>query len=276
MSLQGKHSVQELQVLHCDDHIVAINKPSGLLVHRTKLDWHESRFALQMLRAQLGRRVYPVHRLDKGTSGVLLLALTPETCRSLSLMFQTQQIKKIYVAVVRGHPRARFGVIDHPLKNIKDEHPVSEASGQQAVTRYKTMATCELPVPVDRYPSSRYALLELRPVGGRRHQLRRHLKHISHPIIGDTTYGKGAHNRMFNDRFNVNRLLLAAVELRLPHPVTGENLRIASPLAEDFQTVLDHLEWTQHVPEPWRHGGSPERSIKIDTGTRCACNLAGC
>lgn len=243
-----------LPILFQDEHLVAIHKPAGLLVHRTVLDAHERRFALQMLREQIGRRVYAVHRLDKGTSGLLLFALDRATGRTLSAMFEHQEVRKSYVAVVRGHPPGE-GLIDHPLTRRLDDFELNgdapTAGPQEAKTYFRRLATCELPHRVDRYPTSRYALVELEPLTGRRHQLRRHLKHIAHPIIGDATYGKGRHNRLFQTLFGSQRLLLACVELRLPHPVTGEPLTFTAPLAADFAGVLAQLGWASHLPPRW-------------------------
>ncbi|TAN53794.1 MAG: pseudouridylate synthase [Methylococcaceae bacterium] len=239
-----------LPIVYQDEYCVAIHKPSGLLVHRTELDFYERRFALQMLRDQLGRKVYPVHRLDKGTSGLLLFALSPDAGRSLSALFQTRQVQKTYWAVVRGHPPAS-GEIDHPLLKRPDDREwpgdAPACGPQAAMTRYQRLAAAELPYAVDRYPSSRYALLQLEPLTGRRHQLRRHLKHIAHPIIGDATYGKGRHNRLFQDLFGCRRLLLASVGLCLTHPVTGAALELSAPVAEDFAEVLRGLGWEQAI-----------------------------
>jgi tRNA pseudouridine65 synthase len=240
-----------LPVLYRDDWLVAVHKPAGLLVHRSDLDRHETRFALQIVRDQLGRRVWPVHRLDKGTSGVLLFALDPDTARRCMAQFEAGQVMKRYLAVVRGWP-AEAGEIDHPLAPDAGDRAwqgsPQAAAPQPARTRYRCLATVELPHRVDRYPSSRYALLELEPLTGRRHQLRRHLKHIAHPIIGDATHGKGPHNRLFEALFGCRRLLLAAVELRLQHPVGGAPLVLAVPPAEDFAAVLRHLGWTRYIP----------------------------
>ena len=237
---------EELPVLYRDEQLIAIHKPSGLLVHRTVLDRHETRFAVQILRDQIGQHVHPVHRLDRGTSGVLLFALDREIGRELSQQFETQQIDKTYLAVVRGHPD-EAGIIDHPLSRQFDAYefrtPDTAGEAQQALTRYRRLAITELPYRVDRYPSSRYALLELKPETGRRHQLRRHLKHLAHPIIGDATYGKGRHNRLFQELFGCQRMLLACLEMRIIHPRSKQSLVIKAPLAEDFAAVLHELSW---------------------------------
>lgn len=239
-----------LDILFHDDYLVAIHKPSGLLVHRTALDAREERFAVQLLRDQIGRHVHPAHRLDKGTSGILLFALERETAGRMGALFERQEVSKHYLAVVRGHP-PETGRIDHPLVRRFDpvERMASTAdlTPQSAVTHFRRLATTELPHRVDRYPSSRYALVELRPETGRRHQLRRHLKHLSHPIIGDATFGKGRHNRLFQTLFGSQRLLLACTRLSFTHPVTGRDLTIECPLAEDFTRVIDALGWLNNV-----------------------------
>lgn len=244
---------ETLPILYQDEHLVAVHKPAGLLVHRTALDPHETRFVVQILRDQLGAWVHPVHRLDKGTSGVLLLALDRETAGLLGKAFEDSMVDKRYVAIVRGHP-AEAGTIDHPLLRRPDDAEwVPDgyvAPNQPAITHFRRLATVELPIAVDRYPTSRYALLELEPITGRRHQLRRHLKHISHPIIGDATYGKGRHNRMFQEQFGSHRMLLACTRLYFHHPVSGSPLAISAGLADDFAAVVAALGWSMPAPEP--------------------------
>lgn len=240
-------SAETLPILYRDDHLIAIDKPSGLLVHRTVLDWRETRFALQILRNQIRQRVYPVHRLDRGTSGVLLFALDPDTSRAMAKQFEAGTVEKRYWAVVRGHP-PEAGEIDHALTRLKDDvdflGQTVIQTAQDAVTRYRRLATAEIPVAVDRYPTSRYALLELEPVTGRRHQLRRHMKHISHPIIGDATYGKGRHNRLFGELYDCQRMLLASRMMQVVHPVSGETLTLQAPLDAAFGRVLNGLGWS--------------------------------
>ncbi len=237
-----------LPIIYQDERVVAIHKPSGLLVHRSELDRHETRFAVQLLRDQLGRHVYPAHRLDRGTSGVLVFALDKDTARSLGGQFERQEVVKTYLAVVRGHP-PEAGRIDHALSSRRDDAEwVGERStdeAQPAVTDFRRLATCELPHQVDRYPTSRYALVELTPHTGRRHQLRRHLKHIAHPIIGDATFGKGRHNRLFQQLFGCHRMLLACVRMQLRHPVDGRPLDLCAPPDGEFAAVLAALGWRE-------------------------------
>lgn len=236
-----------LEILYRDDALIAIHKPAGLLVHRSEIDRHETRFAVQLLRDQIGRHVWPAHRLDRGTSGVLLFALDRDNAAHLGRQFEAQSVDKRYLAVVRGHP-PESGLIDHPLARKRDARsfhdPRSTATdAQPARTGYRRLATIELPIAVDRYPTSRYALLELQPETGRQHQIRRHLKHIAHPIIGDATYGKGRHNRMFAQELGCARLLLACTQLIVTHPQDGRRLGIDCPPAADFAVVLERLGW---------------------------------
>ncbi len=226
-----------LEILFQDQHLVAINKPSGLLVHRSLIDTRETRFAIQLTRNQIGQRVYPVHRLDKPTSGILLFALNSETARILNAKFTARAVKKKYLAVVRGYTDTK-GEINYSLKekhdDIADAHADHDKAAQTAITHYRCLQRTELPYPVGRYQTARYSLLELMPLTGRRHQLRRHLKHIFHPIVGDTTHGDGKQNQFFRQQFNSHRLMLHARSLELTHPHEQTPLTIHAPLPEDF------------------------------------------
>jgi tRNA pseudouridine65 synthase len=235
-----------MKILYQDDHFVAVNKPAGLLVHRSEIDRHETRFAVQMLRDQLGRRVFPVHRLDKPTAGVLLFALDPEAARRMMAVFMGDGIRKTYLAVVRGHT-AEMDTVDYPLKEELDKMTDAKADpnkqAQPAVTRYRRLATVELPHAVGRYPSCRYSLLQLSPETGRKHQLRRHMKHIFHPIVGDTTHGDGRHNAFFRAHFDCHQLLLAATGLAFAHPYSGRLVDITAPLDQVYSRVITELGW---------------------------------
>lgn len=243
-----------LDILYQDAHYVAVNKPAGLLVHRSAIDRQETRFALQTVRDQLGQHVYPVHRLDKPTSGGLVFALSPDAARGLTAAFARREVTKTYLAVVRGY-MDEHGVIDHPLKEVRDKMTDRRARpdkpAQPAITAYRQRARVELPYAVDRYPTSRYALVELHPRTGRKHQLRRHMKHASHPIIGDGKYGKGRHNRFFQTQYACPRLLLAATELSFIHPYHHTPVTITAPLDPVFTTLLEHLGWRNAVPRAW-------------------------
>lgn len=230
-----------LEILYHDDYLVAVNKPPGLLVHRTGLDAGETQFALQLLRDQLGRPVWPAHRLDKGTSGVLLFALDASIASLLGQQFDTgAAMQKTYRAVVRGWPAAE-GLIDHPLKRMRDDARAGREEVQDAQTRYRTLAHYELPLPYGTFASTRCALVELQPLTGRRHQLRRHMKHMAHPIIGDATHGKGPLNRAVAEFLGQQRLWLHAQRLVLPHPISGMVLALEAEPGPEWQLWPRHL-----------------------------------
>lgn len=230
-----------LDILYQDKFLVAVHKPAGLLVHKSPIDKYETLYAMKILRNQIGQWVYPVHRLDKPTSGILLFALHPEVASQISQQFETRAIEKTYCAVVRGLTKAA-DCIDHPLKEIavfKHLQKQTELkAAKEAITLYRNLEQFELPVSDGRFPTSRYSLIEVKPKTGRKHQIRRHLKHISHPIIGDVKYGKGSHNRLFQTQFDANRLMLAATELGFYHPVSGEYMHLNCPLEDSFANTL--------------------------------------
>ncbi len=215
-----------LTVLHADARCVAINKPPGLLVHRSSLDAHEAVNAHEQLQAQRGEPLWTVHRLDKGTSGVLVFARSAEAAAALGAAFREGRVKKRYLALVRGWP-ADEGEIDHPLAR-DPERPSAGQPLLPASTRFRTLARHEWPFADGRHATSRYALVEVEPASGRRHQIRRHFKHIAHPLVGDSTHGKGAHNRAVAAWLGVQRLWLHAVALELPAFDGGAPLSIAA------------------------------------------------
>jgi tRNA pseudouridine65 synthase len=238
--------MKELPVLYQDEQVVAVNKPSGLLVHRSAIDRRETENAMKTLRGQLGRWVYPVHRLDKATSGVLLFALDPESARVMTQAFADKTVVKSYLAVVRGYAEVSAS-IDHPLRECPDKMTDRQADAdkpaQEAVTNYERLATVALPNAGGRHATARYSLVLATPLTGRKHQLRRHLKHVFHPVIGDTTYGDGRQNRFFRERFDCRRLLLHASEMTFPHPVSAQRIRIRAPLDDDLRTLFSKLGW---------------------------------
>ncbi|MCP4714067.1 MAG: pseudouridylate synthase [Deltaproteobacteria bacterium] len=224
-----------MDIVYQDDHYVAINKPSGLLVHRTPLA-RARFFALQMLRNQVGRHVYPVHRLDRSTSGVLVFALSPEAARRLGDCFSQRTVRKIYYAVVRGYTDTE-GVIDHPICSRQTKEI------QEALTTFERKATVELDTQVGRYPTARYSLVKVQPRTGRMHQIRRHFAHIAHPVIGDTTHGDSHHNRFYRRQFKLQRLLLYAGSLGFTHPYTGLPINIKAPMDKAFLIVFKAFGW---------------------------------
>lgn len=246
---------ETLPVLYHDEHLIAVNKPSGLLVHRSEIDRHETRFALQLIRDQIGQRVYPVHRLDKPTSGVLVFALSADTARTVSQAIENHAVTKTYLAVVRGFAPEE-GYIDHALVEELDQYTDHKARqnkpAQAAQTSFRRLGTVELPVAIEGYPQSRYSLVECVPHTGRKHQIRRHMKHINHPLIGDAKHGRGRHNRYFKEHLHAGRLLLHASQLQLPHPATGQALIINAPIDDTLQQLLARFDWLQALPPDWR------------------------
>ena len=225
-----------LRILYRDESLVAVDKPDGLLVHRTRISGDHV-FALQLLRDQIGRTVYPVHRLDRPVSGVLVFALQPQTAAKLCGEFAAHRVRKTYLAVVRGFADEQ-GLIEYPLADEAGRPP------QPAATAYRRLATAEVAEPVGPNPTARYSLVEIEPATGRMHQIRRHLRHASHPVIGDTQHGDGRHNRFFRERFGVFRLLLHARRIALAHPADGRMLAIESPVPEEMTAALRSLGWT--------------------------------
>ena len=219
-----------LPILWRDEHLIAVYKPAGWLVHRTGLDAAETRFVVQTLRDQLGgQHVYPAHRLDKGTCGVLWLALHADAARGLALAFAGQGVRKQYLAFVRGWAPPQVEV-DHALRP-DDAGP--QAQPQDAHTRLSCLARLEWPEPSDaRFGTTRASLVLAEPTTGRRHQIRRHLKHLAHPFVGDATHGKGPLNRWWAERLGVQRLWLHAWRTELVHPITGAALVVGSGLVQ--------------------------------------------
>ena len=239
-----------LEILYKDEYLVAINKPSGLLVHRSEIDRHETRFVLQLLRNQLGQRVYPVHRLDKPTSGVLVFALSSEMASLIVDQWREREVEKRYLAITRGYMPEHIH-LDYAMKPPVDKYAKHEVDkpAQEAITDFYMKAKVEIPVEIDKYPQSRYSLVEAVPKTGRKHQIRRHLKHLSHPIIGDARYGKGRHSRYFRDHFDAGRLLLHAWQLQMQHPVTNETLTFVAPLDPIWNRLIVRFGWQQQLPE---------------------------
>lgn len=232
-----------LSLIHADQWLLVVHKPAGLLVHRSPIDRHETEFALQYARElNGGGHVHAVHRLDRPTSGLLLFARDPQTASALGKALMAGAVSKTYLALVRGWTPEQ-GLIDHPLRDEpEDRRRPQELQEPQPArasrTRYRRLATTEIPVEIEGYPTSRYSLVELQPETGRRHQLRRHMKHIQHPIIGDANHGRGRHNRYFAQRFGQARLMLAATAMSFDHPGTGARLQLQAPPEPSFMQVL--------------------------------------
>lgn len=227
----------DLEILHQDEYLVAINKPHGLLVHRSPIATNADTFAMQELRNQLGQRVYPVHRLDRKTAGVLLFALNEDIHKALQKQFAEREVEKTYLAIVRGYTEDQ-GLIDYALTNDKGKV-------QQAQTAYKTLARTEIDLPFGKHTTSRYSLVVALPHTGRMHQLRKHFAHILHPIIGDRPHGCNKQNKLFKEKWQMTTMLLHAFRLELNHPETGQILKLQTQPQAEFRRMLVALEFPQ-------------------------------
>ena len=216
-------TAREIELLFVDEDLVVANKPSGLLVHR---GWaNDEDVAMTRVRDALGQRVDPVHRLDRGTSGALLFARTKAAASALGAAFEAGAVDKRYLALVRGNPPDE-GVIDYPI-------PRSEGGPRvDAVTRYRVVARSSV---------ARCSLVAATPETGRLHQIRRHLRHLGHPLIGDVTYGDGAENRAYRADYDLHRLALHAVHLAFDHPIDGTRVAVTAPIPLDLAGALARL-----------------------------------
>lgn len=224
-----------LKVLFEDEFLIAIHKPTGLLVHRTKLATDATEFALQILRDQIGQRVFPTHRLDRKTSGVLLFAKDEETNREMQMQFMDQKVSKTYKAIVRGWTDDK-GTIDYALTT-------DTGKVQDAITHYKTVKRSEIDLPNGKFSTARFSLVELTPETGRTHQLRKHLAHIFHPIIGDRPHGCNKQNKLFLEHFSMIEMMLHAENLAFKHPKMDEAVSIQSVIQGEFERMLGELDF---------------------------------
>ncbi len=228
-----------MEIVYEDDALIAVNKPNGIFVHRTRLDPSASTFVLQIVRDMTGSRVYPVHRLDRKTSGLLLLAKSVPVQSRLNEIFRDRQILKQYLAIVRGFTPEVF-TVNYALKN-------DQGNLQESITHFKTMAQVEIPLSNGKFNTSRYSLVSAQPETGRRHQIRRHLAHVLHPIIGDRPHGCNKQNKLFLAQFNMNNMLLHSSSLTFLHPVTGAQIEIKAPLFGEFLRMFDTLGFEQSL-----------------------------
>ncbi len=232
----------ELPILYQSDDLVAINKPHGLLVHRSPIASDASEFAVQLLRDQLGQRVYPVHRLDRKTGGVLLFALTESMNALMQQQFMDGLVHKTYLAIVRGYTDDQQ-TIDYSLRRDDGSGP-GQGTLLEAVTHLRTLQRTEVPIPFGKHATSRYSLVELTPETGRMHQLRKHMAHILHPIIGDRPHGCNKQNKLFLAHFDMNTMLLHAQQLRFTRPGAGEPVVVTAPLQDEFRRMIDSLRFS--------------------------------
>lgn len=223
---------QPLDIIYEDNDFIAINKPCAIMVHPTKIT-EDKVFLMQLLRDQIGQRVYPVHRLDRPTSGVLLFGKHSDAAAEISTLFRNQLVKKEYRAIVRGFMDEK-GIINHPIANKKF------AEAQRAVTLYKKLSEINYPAAIGPYPSARYTYLALFPQTGRRHQLRRHLSHLRHPIIGDKRYGDLKHNKYFAENLGSPYLLLHALQMNFEIK-PGKTISLKAPIQAHFSSTLEQL-----------------------------------
>lgn len=224
-----------LEIIYQDDHLIAINKPHGLLVHRSKIANDAKEFALQLLRDQVGRHVNPVHRLDRKTAGVLLFAFDKEVEVAMQKQFQEALVEKHYLAIVRGYT---------PLE-MEIDYPLTKENGtvQEAQTKFVTLQQSEINIALGAHPTSRYSLISANPKTGRMHQLRKHFAHIFHPIIGDRPHGCNKQNKFFKVEFEMNTMMLHASKLRFKHPITALDVSIEAGLQSEFERTMGLLNF---------------------------------
>lgn len=237
----------DLDILFEDDAVIALHKPAGMLVHPSWIAPAKTPNCASMLKEYFnGGKVYTVHRLDRATSGVILFAKTKLAAQKLQQEFAERRVKKAYLAMVRGYADEE-GVIDYALKEeidkLEDKRTKTDKAAQDAVTRYKRIASVEIPIAVGRYSSARFSLVQCWPETGRKHQIRRHMKHIFHPIVGDTKHGDGKQNTFGREHLNIHRLMLMATDLEFIHPVSGEKAHIHAPLDDKTVELFQSLGW---------------------------------
>ena len=224
----------QLEIIYRDDYLVAINKPHGLLVHRSSMAADAEEFALQRLRDQLGCKVYLVHRLDRKTSGVLLFSFSSEVNAAVGKAFAERRVDKTYIAIVRGWFPEGEVVVDYPLTNDKGKE-------QDAVTTFRAIRRIELPIPLGLHSTSRYTLISAHPQTGRMHQIRKHLNHLRHPILGDRPHGCSKQNRLWKERYGMTQMMLHASELSLEHPVTGLPIVLSAEPSSEMRAIAKEM-----------------------------------
>lgn len=224
-----------LEIVYQDAHLIAINKPHGLLVHRSSIANDAKEFALQMLRDQIGRKVSPVHRLDRKTGGLLLFAFEKDVETAMHRQFMNNEVFKKYLVVLRGFSPDQLE-IDYPLAK-------ENGTMQDAFTSFVTLKRAELNVAFGKHATSRYSLAEATPATGRMHQLRRHFAHIFYPIIGDRKHGCNKQNKFFKDQWEMTTMLLHASELSFTHPVTGDHISLKASVQQEFERVMHLMGW---------------------------------
>lgn len=224
-------------ILHLDEHLVVVDKPAGMPVHRSRLVSDSDVYLIDVVREQVEGPLHLIHRLDRATSGVVLIGRSAEIAATLGRQFMQREVEKTYLGVCRGWPETS-GEIDYALPGVREN-----SERKPALTRWRRLATTEVPIAINRYPQQRYSLVEIAPETGRYRQIRRHFAHLRHPLIGDTSHGRTEHNRLFKQHYSVHRLLLHAWRLAFDHPVAGHRLTIEAPLDAEFGGLLRRFEW---------------------------------
>jgi tRNA pseudouridine65 synthase len=222
-----------MKILWQDDAIIAVEKPAGMLVHPTDLTGRETT-CVDVVSEIAGCRVMPIHRLDRKVAGVLLFAKSSAVARVLGSQFQNREVEKHYVALVRGWTEESFEV-DHEVPSIRGH------CKRQATTVFKQLAKTEIAASISKYDTARFSLVSAQPLTGRYHQIRRHLKHVHHPIIGDTVYGRGEYNQFFRRHFDYEGMFLVAVGLKFCHPLSAERVHITCELNADLSQLIHRL-----------------------------------
>lgn len=228
-----------LDILFEDDYLVAVNKPNGLLVHNSSIAREASEFALQILRNQLGYYVHPVHRLDRKTSGVLLFVKDKTLLPLMQNVLQMPSTEKKYLALVRGF-FPDYLVVDYALTNDRNKT-------QDAVTTFQLITHFEIPLAFQGFQTSRYSLIEAFPKTGRYHQIRKHCKHVFHPILGDRPHGCNKQNKLFLEQFQSTNMFLHASKITFFHPIDGKELQIEAPLPAFFANMLSNFNQTNQL-----------------------------
>ena len=227
-----------LEIIYQDNYCLLVTKPNNVLVHhahhsRNKI---EEESLIQLIENQFGKRYYPIHRLDRKTSGIILLASKREYVASFQALFTNNEIQKIYYGVVRGFSQDNK-IINSPVKG-RDALVYREAE-----THLNCLDKIELNIPVKPYDSSRYSLVELRPKTGRMHQLRIHMNKVSTPLINDAKYGDKNHDLMYAKQFGWKNLFLHAGSLEFIHPFTNKKLILKSSFSEDWVQLFQEFSW---------------------------------
>ena len=224
---------KEIEVIYEDEYCLVVNKPNNLLVHHSYFSRNvEEESLVELLKLAGYDNPIPIHRLDRKTSGILLLSKSNEYVKSFQKLFEEDLIDKKYLALLRGFVKDG-GVIDSPVKNERGNY-------KDATTCFRVFKTKELPIPVVPYNNSRYSFVVMSPKTGRMHQLRIHANKISHPIIGDHKYGNRHHNKMFEDELNLPNLFLHAYKLNFVHPYLNNRLVLKAGIPS-FWTAFESI-----------------------------------